>query len=275
MSSVSPLNVATSTVPTFRHWEPDPYADIHLGDSQPFVGLDAEMSMWNQIWEVNKYWNCWRQGIKCLKSSRHPTGMEQGYRAQMSGTRKLKTGSHLAGSKQNESFLKHQLGQMTMELIWINHEKAYCISIDLVLQFLDLVPWSRLWKIAVALHWLRGCEKNSMGLEMYAAHAASIHQNFQSFCCRNEPFDIHHTVLYVVIHETSSSSNQSLYAKNSKSWSIVRFVSKTRRRCEKSVALKVPSLMPIHLSKSSLFLKPPWDPVVFAMDSWMRGVSRV
>ena len=90
------------------------------------------------------------QGIRCLKyfeiNFNASNRVEQGCRAQMSGTRKLKTGSHLAGSKKNDIFLRQQVGQ------W-NYYGQIMTSHTVCRSICSQVPWSRLWKVAVAMHW--------------------------------------------------------------------------------------------------------------------------
>lgn len=189
--------------------------------------------------------------------------VEQGCRAQMSGTRKLKTGSHLAGSKKNDIFLRQQVGQWNYYgQIMTNH--TVCRSIC------SQVPWSGLWKVAVAMHWQCKDARKTQWVWKCMQHAAK-HPSTQT----SKPFaagisflilfDIHHNAVRVVIHETSSSWNHSIDV-----WKRENRKITTNRETN-------PSLMPIHLSKSSLFLKPPWDPVTHERESWMmmRGVSRV
>lgn len=206
-SKLKQQNVATSTSPPCHHREPDPYADIHLGDSQANVGFDAfertpHQKQTKEIDEMEAIFANLRtnsktkhQGIRCLKyfeiNFNASNRVEQGCRAQMSGTRKLKTGSHLAGSKKNDIFLRQQVGQ------W-NYYGQIMTSHTVCRSICSQVPWSRLWKVAVAMHWQCKDARKTQWVWKWIQHAAK-HPSTQT----SEPFaagisflilfDIHHT----------------------------------------------------------------------------------
>lgn len=212
------------------------------------------------------------QGIRCLKyfeiNFNASNRVEQGCRAQMSGTRKLKTGSHLAGSKKKYIFLRqHKLDNgTTMGKSW-----QIILYVD---RFGTPVSHKCLDPGCGKLQ--SHCIGNARMQEKIngSGNVCNMLQNIHrpklpNLLLRELAFwyfltSITHAVR-VVLHETSSSWNNSIDV-----WKRENRKIATNRETN-------PSLMPIHLSKSSLFLKPPWDPVTHERESWMMmgGVSRV